>query len=44
MMNFKVVKLAGGRFGVYRCTEMRELLVHTCKTRRGAEAWIKRYA
>lgn len=42
MMNYKVIELAGGRFGVYACTEWREVLVKTFKTRKGAENWISK--
>ena len=42
MMNYKVRELAGGRFGVYACTEWREVLIKTFKTRKGAENWISK--
>lgn len=42
MMNYKVRELAGGRFGVYECSEWREVLIKTFKTRKGAENWISK--
>ena len=42
MMNYKVRELANGRFGVYECSEVREVLVKTFKTRKAAEGWISK--
>ena len=42
MMNYKVRELAGGRFGVYECSEWREVLIKTFKTRKSAENWISK--
>lgn len=41
-MTYKVLELAGGRFGVYECSEWREILVKTFKTCKGAENWVKK--
>ena len=41
-MTYKVRELAGGRYGVYECSMVREVLVKTFKTRKGAENWISK--
>ena len=41
-MTYKVRVLANGRFGVYECTEWREVLVKTFKNRETAEKWISK--
>lgn len=41
-MTYKVRELAGGRYGVYECSTVREVLVKTFKTRKGAENWISK--
>lgn len=43
-MTYKVRELADGRFGVYTCSEWRETLVKTFKTRTGAENWVKKHS
>lgn len=41
-MTYKVRELASGRFGVYACSDVREVLVKTFKTRTSAERWISK--
>ena len=41
-MTYKVRELANGRFGVYECYAVREVLVKTFKTREGADRWISK--
>jgi len=41
-MTYKVRELVNGRFGVYECSEWREILVKTFKTRQSAEKWISK--
>ena len=43
MASYKVREIAGGRFGVYACTEWREVLIKTFKSRAGAETWISKH-
>lgn len=42
MKNYKVRELANGRFGVYECTDVYEILRKTFKTLAGANNWIKK--
>lgn len=41
-MTYKVRVLANGRFGVYECSEVREILVKSFKIRKAAEGWISK--
>lgn len=41
-MTYKVRGLANGRFGVYECSTVSEVLVKTFKTRAGADRWIRK--
>lgn len=41
-MIYKVRELANGRFGVYECSEVREILIKSFKTQEGAERWISK--
>lgn len=43
-MTYKVRELAGGRFGVYECSEWREVLVKTFKTEKGANNWVGKHS
>ena len=43
-MTYKIRELADGLLGVYECSEWREILVKTFKTRKGAENWIKKHS
>ena len=43
-MTYKVRELAGGRFGVYKCSEWREVLVKTFKTEKGADNWVEKHS
>ena len=43
MTSYKVRELVGGRYGVYACTDWREVLVKTFKSRAGAENWISKH-
>lgn len=40
-MTYKVRVLANGRFGVYACSDVREVLVKNFKTREAADRWVK---
>ncbi len=42
-MTYKVRVLANGRFGIYECTEWRETLIKSFKTRKAAEGWVSKH-
>lgn len=44
MMTYKVRTLVGGWYGVYECSEWREILVKSFKTLKGAENWVRKHS